>query len=186
MRLNPNQLETLVSECDKLIADKDYKSPECYTILAYLIDQMLYICGYGKYPTEMKEQLTLDAIIRCYTKIPRFSETKANIARAKSGHAPDHAKAIKSYCEVIVVTSFLTSLSSISKKQMKTISIDCTGIKLSNKWMGDDSIELAYIDKLDIDAILDAETIAERARLFEMRLDEIESRERAQNGKRRK
>lgn len=190
MILKPHELEKLVFECDKLIADKDYKSPECYTILALLIEGMINISGYVKYPTEMKEQLILDAIIRCYTKIPRFSEAKANAARAKSGHAPNHARAIHSYCEVIIVTSFLTSLSSISKKQMKTVSIDCAGIKLSNKSDGDDSIELAYIDKLDIDGIIDAETVAERARLFEERLDRLEKQiqatERAQNGKRKK
>ena len=181
MILNPNQLATLVSECNKLIADKDYKSPECYTILSVLIEGLVNVSGYRKYPREVKEQLALDAIIRCYTKIPRFSSTKADEARAKSGFAPDHSRAIHKYCEVIIITSFLTSLASISKKQMHTISIDCMGTKLSNKCDGDYSVELAYIDRLDIDAILDAETVADRAREFEKRLDAIE---RAQNGKR--
>lgn len=174
MILKPNELDTLVRECNLLIADKDYKSPDCYMILSTLIEGLINVSGYRKYPMEIKEQLALDAIIRCYTKIPRYSSAKADEARAKSGYAPDHNRAIHKYCEVIIVTSFLTSLATISRKHMNSISIDCAGIKLSNKGDGDHSIELVYIEKEDIDAIIDAETIAERARLFEERLDKIE------------
>lgn len=188
MTLEGERLETLVFECNKLVADKDYKSPACYTILSYMIKQLIKISRYHRYPKETQEQLELDAIIRCYTKIPRFSLEKANEARAKQGLKPHDGRSVHRYVQVIILSSFLTTLASLGRKRMvfvpiELLSMSCSTLVSLDETVGSSSqimkqdsfVELASLKEEDIDAILDAATIEDRAREFETRLDKIQA-----------
>ena len=189
MTLEGAKLATLVAECEKLIADKNYKSPECYTILSHMIKQLINIHGYYRFPTDVIERLELDAIIRCYTKIPRFDMQRAVVARASKGYAPDVGRSYHTYVQLIITCSFLTTIASVKSKHIESVPIDILGKGMTNTYVqlgnditnktdntarADTTYELAYLKAEDLDALLDAETVATRKANFNARLDRLE------------
>lgn len=102
MTLEGEKLATLVAECEEAGGHGRHKSPECYTILSYMIRQLININGYYRFPAEVIERLELDAIIRCYTKIPKFDMQRAIVARANKGYAPDVGRSDTLYVQLII------------------------------------------------------------------------------------
>lgn len=189
MTLVGEKLATLVAECEKLVADKEYKSPECYTILSYMIKQLINIKGYYRFPSDVIDRLELDAIIRCYTKIPNFNMARATEARANKGYAPDVGRSYHTFVELIITCSFLTTIASVKSKRMDLVTFDILGKGVRNTYVqlgnditnkvdsratADNTYELAYLKDDDIDALLDAEAVATRRDNFNARLDRLE------------
>lgn len=183
MLLSNEQLDTLVVESNKLIADPQYRSGEMYLILHQFANELICVSRkkYWKFPVEVKDQLILDCICKCYTKIPRFNFEKASAKRIEKGYGVDYSKSIYRYVEVIIVTSFLSTLEVIIRKNIKTESIDTIGYK---KGIEDDAgRELAALPSEDIDTLIDAERAEIRAKEFEARLESIEKTKRKGKGK---
>lgn len=185
MLLTEPQLESLKTECERIIADPSYKSPEAYIVLEVMCNAIINVRRYRKLEDEIKEQLVLDAICKCYVKIPRFNLNKAEEARLARGREPDLARCFYRYVEIIIVTSMITSLSMIFKKRMNYISIESIG---QDKFEMEDSIvgnkiELPYLETEDVDDKIDAEWAEQREIELMDRLDKLEKLEK--NRKRR-
>lgn len=174
MLLSNEKLNLLVDESNKLIADPQYRSGEMYLVLNDLANELICVSKkkYWKFPVEVKDQLVLDAITKCYIKIPRFNFDKASAKRIEKGYEVDYPKSIYRYVEVIIVTSFLSTLEVVIRKNIKTESIDTIGYKKRHD--DDGGCELASLSFDDIDARIDSERAEKRAIEFEARLDLIE------------
>lgn len=167
MLLTSEQLGDLVKECDKLIADPSYRSPELYVAVDAFIYKLISIKRYYYNTAEVCEQLQLDALMKIYTKMPRYKDEHANRVREKYGYEPNRANSIYRFAQVIILTSFLTTfkkINNIKNKKKITVALD------------DDNncMDLADIKQECIDSKLDAEARDNRATAFEHRLDLIE------------
>lgn len=177
MTLNEADLDILVAECKRLMADSEYKSPSFYAIISKMIQQLIRIYRYQRYPVDLKEQLELDAIIRCYRKIPRFNLERATIARAKHGYLPNEPRSFHSFVQLIIVSSFYTTLASHKKKQAVYVPLDFFGITSStvmvdldnqytmqtdNPIKSDSAYEISMLLHDDIDALIDSQRQCER------------------------
>ena len=164
MRITDKQMSLLVEECDKLIADPEYRSPRLYVIIDFLIKELFHVKRMRKYPKPILEECELNAILCAYKKIPRFNLEKATKAREERGLPFDYNRSIYQYVDVILSTSFLTTLSNINKKKMNTISIDTIGLQEEDGFRKNGR-ELAYIETEDVDARIDEERAQLRRRI---------------------
>lgn len=162
MILSDKQLDILAEEVEKLIADPEYRSPKLFIVIDYVIKELFCVKRMRKYPKPILEELQLNAILCAYKKIPRFDIDKATKAREARGLPFDRKKSIYQFVDVILSTSFLTTLANIQKKKMNMISIDTIGIREPDGYYIN-GCELAYIEKEDIDAQID-EDLANRRR----------------------
>lgn len=161
MILSDKQLDVLAEEVEKLIADPEYRSPKLFIVIDYVIKELFCVKRMRKYPKPILEELQLNAILCAYKKIPRFDIDKATKAREARGLPFDRKKSIYQFVDVILSTSFLTTLANIQKKKMEMISIDTIGIRNEDGY-SENGRELAYIEKEDIYAKIDEDMENER------------------------
>lgn len=161
MILSDKQLDILVEECNKLIADPEYRSSTLFIVIDYVIHELFDVKRMRRYPKPILEECQLNGILCAYKKIPRFNIDKATKAREARGLPFDYRKSIYQYVDVILSTSFLTTLSNINKKKMNLVSIDTIGLREEDGYRSNGQ-ELAYIEKDDIDAMIDEERATQR------------------------
>lgn len=164
MNLTDRQLDILVEECDKLIADPEYRHPRLFIVIDFIIHELFQVKRMRKYPKPILEECQLNAILCAYKKIPRFNIDKATKARESRGLPFDYRRSIYQYVDVILSTSFLTTLSNINKKKMNLVSIDTIGLREEDGY-SKNGRELAYIEKDDVDARIDNERAETRRRI---------------------
>jgi len=164
MLITPAELDILVAEHARLDMNHEYRSAALYRVVAAYV--FAHICrkGWLRYPSDVKEALELDCVVRAYRELPKYDRARGAAQQRKYNRQVNHAKALYRHLEVIVSSTCLNTFARLQSKHMRSLSLSA-----------DDGLDLAAVPTEDVDARIDADRRAARERTFNERLDMIEA-----------